>query len=117
MYARFYQKWNHRLYEEMLRKYQVGKHKKYGTLSKGNQIKFQMAFALAYEPEVIIMDEPTAGLDPVFRMDFVKWLQDMVAENGTRILISSHLHEELEKIADYIIRIEKGLCTCEEVLS
>lgn len=115
IYANYYPDWNHERFEELLKKYQVGIHAKYGTLSRGNQIKFQLAFTAAYMPKVIIMDEPTAGLDPVFRMDFVKWMQDLVAEYDTTILISSHIREELEKVTDYMIHVENGVCTCEEV--
>lgn len=116
IYSVFYPNWNHAVFEELLREYQVSKFTKYGALSKGNQIKFQLAFSMAYQPEVLILDEPMAGLDPVFRMDFVKFLQDIVARYETTIVISSHLREELEKITDYMILVENGTYICEEVL-
>lgn len=116
IYAKYYPNWNHQLFEDLLRRYEVSMYAKYGALSKGNQIKFQQAFATACMPKVIVMDEPTAGLDPVFRIDFMKWMQDLVAEYNTTILISSHIREELEQVADYMIRVESGVCTYEEVL-
>jgi len=116
IYSVFYSNWNHDIFEELLKKYQISKLTKYSALSKGNQIKFQLAFSMAYQPEVLILDEPMAGLDPVFRMDFVKFLQDIVAEYETTIVISSHLREELEKITDYMIVVDNGSYTCEEVL-
>ena len=100
----------------MLNQLNVSTKTKTGDLSKGNRIKFQMAFVYAYMPKLIIMDEPTGGLDPVFRLDFVKWMQNMVAEYGTTIILSTHLQEELEKITDYLIHVADGECTLEEVL-
>lgn len=116
IYAKYYPNWNHQLFEDLLRKYGVEIYTKYGDLSKGNQIKFQLAFTTACMPSVIVMDEPTAGLDPVFRIDFLKWMQELVAEYNTTILISSHIREELEQVVDYRIRVESGVCTYEEVL-
>lgn len=116
LYSVFYPNWNHCIFEELLKKYQISKLTKYGSLSKGNQIKFQLAFSMAYQPEVLILDEPMAGLDPVFRMDFLKFLQEIVAEYEITIVISSHLREELEKITDYVIVVDNGSHTCEEVL-
>lgn len=116
IYSVFYSNWNHGVFEELLKKYQISKLTKYSALSKGNQIKFQLAFSMAYQPEVLILDEPMAGLDPVFRMDFLKFLQEIVAEYEITIVISSHLREELEKITDYVIVVDNGSYTCEEVL-
>ena len=83
-------------------------------LSKGERVKFQLAFSTAYKPEVLLLDEPTAGLDPVFRDDFLKTLQELVADYETTILLATHLDEDLNKIADYIIDIENGCCIMRE---
>lgn len=115
-YSRFYKNWNHERYRDMLRRFKVPGTTKVGVLSKGNNIKFQLAFTSAFQPEVIILDEPMAVLDPAFRMEFVRWMQDMVAEYETTILISSHIHEELEKMADYMIHVDNGKCILEEVV-
>ena len=112
----FYPNWDSERYRKMLNQLNVSTKTKTGDLSKGNRIKFQMAFVYAYMPKLIIMDEPTGGLDPVFRLDFVKWMQNMVAEYGTTIILSTHLQEELEKITDYLIHVADGECTLEEVL-
>lgn len=99
-----------------MRRFKVPGTTKVGVLSKGNNIKFQLAFTSAFQPEVIILDEPMAVLDLAFRMEFVRWMQDMVAEYETTILISSHIHEELEKMADYMIHVDNGKCILEEVV-
>lgn len=116
-YRRFYKSWNHEIYRNMLKRFKVPETTKVGALSKGNYIKFQMAFASAFMPELILMDEPLAILDPAFRMEFVRWMQDMTAEYGTTMMISTHLHEELVKTADYVIHIDNGRCMLEEVVS
>lgn len=98
-----------------MKKFKVSDSTKVGALSKGNKIRFQVAFALAHAPEVLIMDEPTAGLDPVFRTEFYRMLQEIVAENNTTILISTHIQEEMERLADYIICVDSGRVTRKEV--
>ena len=65
------------------------------SFSTGEMIKYQFAFAAAYRPKVLLMDEPTANLDPVFRDDFLKLLQEFVAEYEMTILLATHLDEDL----------------------
>lgn len=76
-------------------------------LSKGTFIKFQLAFAAARNPKLYIMDEPAAGLDPVFRKDFLTQLRELTNQNAS-ILISSHNLKELDLIADYVTLIDNG---------
>ncbi len=71
-------------------------------------IKFQLAFALAHHPVLYLMDEPTAGLDPVFRKDFLKLLQEIVAKENASMMISTHITSDLDKFADYIAFLENG---------
>lgn len=78
-----------------------------GQFSKGMKRKFQISFAMAYEPAFLLMDEPTDGFDPVFRRDFRKILQDLL-ELGVGILMSTHILGDLEKIADYVVVLDKG---------
>ena len=108
MYAPFYAKWDSEVYSSMLKKMNISKSRILKTLSTGEMIKYQLAFAAAYKPQVLILDEPTANLDSVFRDDFLKLLQEFVAEYETTILLSTHLQEDLSKIADYIIEIHDG---------
>lgn len=75
--------------------------------SKGMKRKFQICFAMAYEPLFLLMDEPTDGFDPVFRRDFRKILQDLL-ELRVGILMSTHILGDLEKIADYLVVLDHG---------
>lgn len=114
-YSDFYNAWDKERYRKLLNTLNVPKTTGIGKLSKGERVKFQLAFCAAYNPEVMLLDEPTAGLDPVFRDDFLKTLQELVAEYETTILLATHLDEDLNKIADYIIDIDNGCCRMREV--
>lgn len=113
-YADFYNLWDRDIYRQMLDKLNVPLTTKLGKFSKGERVKFQLAFSAAYKPEVLLLDEPTAGLDPVFRDDFLKTLQELVADYETTILLATHLDEDLKTIADYIIDIDMGICNMRE---
>lgn len=79
-------------------------------------LKYQLAFAAAYRPQVLLLDEPTANLDPVFRDDFLKILQEFVAEYDMTILMATHLDEDISKIADYIMDVEDGRYSLSECI-
>ena len=113
-YSDFYHNWDSGIYRDMLKRLNVPLTTRLEKLSKGERVKFQLAFSTAYKPEVLLLDEPTAGLDPVFRDDFLKTLQELVADYETTILLATHLDEDLNKIADYIIDIENGCCIMRE---
>ena len=96
LYAPFYKNWNSDEYRKIL--------------------KNQLAFAAAYRPQVLLLDEPTANLDPVFRDDFLKILQEFVAEYDMTILMATHLDEDITKIADYIMDVEDGRYSLRECI-
>ena len=70
-------------------------------------MKFQLSFAMAHRPKFLLLDEPTAGFDPVFRKDFLNMLQDILNQD-VGILMSTHITSDLDKIADYIILLDNG---------
>ena len=86
------------------------------SFSTGEMIKYQFAFAAAYRPKVLLMDEPTANLDPVFRDDFLKLLQEFVAEYEMTILFATHLDDDLSRVADYVIDVKNGEYSMREML-
>ena len=110
----FYENWDKEIYRDVLKKMNISLSKNIGNLSKGERTKYQLAFSAAYKPELLVLDEPVAGLDPVFKKDFMKILQEFVAEFGTTILISDNIKENLGQIADYIITINNGECIWKE---
>lgn len=86
----------------------INPRKRVRSMSKGMQMKFQMAMAFAHNPKLLIMDEPSANLDEESRKRFRKKMLDFVNDGTRSVLISSHLMGDLENIADYILYLHKG---------
>src|SRR5206468_7404336 len=82
--------------------------RKVGKLSGGQQAQVALAVALARHPELLILDEPVASLDPLARHEFMAALMASVAEDGTSVVLSSHVVAELEKVCDYLIVLSGG---------
>jgi ABC-2 type transport system ATP-binding protein len=82
--------------------------RKVGRLSGGQQAQVALAVALARHPELLILDEPVASLDPLARHDFMAALMASVAEEGTSVVLSSHVVAELEKVCDHLIVLAAG---------
>jgi ABC-2 type transport system ATP-binding protein len=106
--AAFYPGWDHAWAEEMLRAFDLDEHRLFGKLSKGQKGKVMMLLALAQRPDLLILDEPTDGLDPVVRRDMLAALLDYVSEHGATVFISSHLVHELERMCDWIGVMDQG---------
>lgn len=103
-----YKNWSDEQFYDYVKKFELPLNKAIKTFSKGMQMKVSLAMALSHDAEFIMMDEPTAGLDPVFRRELLDILQDII-ENGKRTLFfSTHITSDLERIADYITFIQKG---------
>lgn len=95
-------------YLELLARFELGAEKQAGQLSKGENTKAQLAFALAHKPELLLLDEPTGGLDPVMRREFLYVLQSELMDERMSIIFSTHITEDLDKVADYVAMMEKG---------
>ncbi len=104
----FYDTWDAREFRRLLREYELSANKLYGDLSKGMKTKFQLAFALAHKPKLLVLDEPTGGLDPVFRQEFLSIIQSQVRDRMMSVIISTHLTADLDKVADYVMLLDKG---------
>lgn len=120
MFGCFYDQFDIEYFKELLRKYNLEEEKTPEQLSKGMKIKFQLAFVLANHPKLLLLDEPTGGLDPLFRQEFLNILQGLVEEENMGVIISTHITTDLDKIADYIMILDKGniisLTTKEELM-
>ncbi|MBQ8038751.1 MAG: ABC transporter ATP-binding protein [Lachnospiraceae bacterium] len=103
-----YDDWDEKKFYDYLKKLELHYDMVYGELSKGMETKFQLAFALAHSPRLLILDEPTGGLDPVFRKNFLKILQNVVNEEMLSVIISTHLTTDLDKVADYVMMLDEG---------
>ena len=82
--------------------------RKAGKLSGGQQAQLALTLALARRPQLLVLDEPLANLDPLARHDFMATVMATVAENGMSVVLSSHVLAELERVADYLILVSGG---------
>lgn len=107
-YGSYYKDFSLKEYEGYLERFELDKSKKFGKLSKGQKLKAQFAFALSHNAKLLILDEPTGNFDPRFRKEFFKVLKEYIADGTKSVILATHLTEDLDKMADYILYIEKG---------
>ena len=93
---------------DLQRLFSLPLNRKISSYSKGMKKLLSLYLAVSVNPELLILDEPTDGLDPIFRERFLSFLVDFVSEHGTTVLFSSHILSEVEKVADYAILINEG---------
>lgn len=103
-----YPDWDNTVYSQYLERFQLPFKKKIGQFSKGMKMKLQIACALSHNAELLIMDEPTTGLDPVVRDEILHIFMEYMQDGERSILLSSHITSDLEKIADNVALINKG---------
>ncbi|MCT1902605.1 ABC transporter ATP-binding protein [Oceanobacillus sojae] len=103
-----YKNWDDKTFYHYIKIFELPLNKAIKTFSKGMQMKASLAMALSHDAEFIMMDEPTAGLDPVFRRELLDILQDIMRDNRKTLFFSTHITSDLERIADYITFIQKG---------
>ncbi|MBQ4283147.1 MAG: ABC transporter ATP-binding protein [Lachnospira sp.] len=108
LYGPLYTHYEESAYLDWLKKFNVPADKKIKQLSKGMQIKFQLAFALSHKAKLFIFDEPTAGLDSDFRKEFLDICMELIEDGERSILFSTHITEDLDRVADYITFIQDG---------
>ncbi len=104
----FYPKWDEPYAAQLLEQFQLDPAQKIKTLSQGQQAKIGLLTALAYRPELLILDEPSSGLDPVVRRDILEAIIRTVSEEGRTVLFSSHLLDEVERVADHVVMLQHG---------
>ena len=107
-YGAYYKNFKLETLEMYMKRFGLDGDRKFKKLSKGEKLKFQFAFALSYEAKLLILDEPTANFDPSFRKEFFAVLKEYIADGTKSVILSTHLTEDLDKIADYILYIENG---------
>ena len=116
--AFFPDRWNSQLFDEMLEYFGLSKKKKIKSLSNGQRAQVSLALTMAPDPDVMIMDDPTLGLDVVIRRQFLEGMIHLIQKKGKTILFSSHILGDVERVADRIAVIEQGVlradCTLEE---
>ncbi|MBQ7776781.1 MAG: ABC transporter ATP-binding protein [Lachnospiraceae bacterium] len=107
-YGRFYKEYSEESFLGYLKRFGLEEKRLYRKLSKGEKLKFQFAFALAHNPKLLILDEPTGNFDPDFREKFFQVLKEFIADGTKSVVLATHLTEDLDRLADYILYLEKG---------
>jgi ABC-2 type transport system ATP-binding protein len=101
--AKLNPRWDATLAQARIDQLGLDRKQKAGKLSGGQRAQLALTLAVAKRPELLILDEPVASLDPLARRDFLRHLMESVAENNTSVILSSHLVSDLERVCDYLI--------------
>ena len=104
----FYPKWDPKYAEELREAFDLDTKAKVKSLSRGQRARAGLLVALAHRPDLLILDEPSSGLDPVVRRDILGAIIRTIAEDGRTVFFSSHLLDEVERVADYVAIIHQG---------
>ena len=104
----FYTAWDDAYAEELRQAFALDPAARIGTLSRGQKARAGLLIALAYRPELLVLDEPSSGLDPIVRRDILGAIMRTIADEGRTVLFSSHLLEEVEQVADHVTMISAG---------
>lgn len=103
-----YENWDQEKFFTYIKNFGIEKNKKVRELSRGMKIKLMFSIALSHKANLLILDEPTSGLDPSMRDELTDMLKEFVEDENNTVLFSTHITEDLDRIADYIIFIDEG---------
>jgi ABC-2 type transport system ATP-binding protein len=101
-------RWDDGLARDRIERLELSPKQKVGTLSGGQQAQVALTLALAKRPELLLLDEPVAALDPLARREFLGTLMEAVAEGGLTVLLSSHIIADLERVCDHLVVLSRG---------
>ena len=104
----FYPKWDTAYAEKLREQFGLDPTARLKTLSKGQQAKAGLLAAQAHRPELLLLDEPSSGLDPIVRRDILEAVIRTVADEGRTVFFSSHLLEEIERVSDHVAMLHQG---------
>jgi ABC-2 type transport system ATP-binding protein len=104
----FYPRWNNALVEQLLSNWELNPIDKIGKMSVGTRQKLAIILALAHEPDLLILDEPAASLDPSARREFLKTVLTIAAEGKRTVIFSTHITSDLERVADRVAILRRG---------
>lgn len=104
----WYPSWNQGLYERLVRLFEINPKQRFNKMSKGTRRKCEIILGIAHEPDMLILDEPSSGLDPFAWKQMIDEIKDYMNHGNRTVLLASHIVEEIKRLADYIVFIHKG---------
>ena len=112
----FYPNWDESYAQSLRQSFELDPHKQVKSLSKGQRARLGLVLALAHRAELLVLDEPSSGLDPLVRRDILRAIIKTIAQEGRTVLFSSHLLDEVERVADHVAIIDAGRIVQNETL-
>ncbi|RYD26492.1 MAG: ABC transporter ATP-binding protein [Verrucomicrobiaceae bacterium] len=109
-----YPKWDADLERSLRKQFALPGERKLGHLSRGQRMKAALIAALAYRPELLVLDEPFSGLDPLVRDEFINGLLETAGEEGLSLVVSSHDIAEVDRLADHVVLLNHGSVLLDE---
>lgn len=109
----YYPSWNRDLEERYIRDFEISLKARVGSLSPGQRQRLAILLAICFEPELLILDEPAAALDPLARAQFLDLLLQFIQNQDRTILISSHILSDVEKVIDHVLIMDRGRILCD----
>jgi ABC-2 type transport system ATP-binding protein len=103
-----YRRWNEKMFSGYLERFELPDRAKIKTYSKGMKMRLSLAVALSHEAELIVMDEPSSGLDPLIRRELLEVIGEELAKEHRTFLISTHITSDLDRIADHVVILDRG---------
>jgi ABC-2 type transport system ATP-binding protein len=112
----FFPRWDDKLARELLDMFELNGTQKIRTLSRGQRARTGLLIAVAHRPDLLLLDEPSSGLDPAARQDILAAVVRTVADEGRTVLLSSHLLHEVQRVADHVAMLHRGRLVLNEPL-
>jgi ABC-2 type transport system ATP-binding protein len=104
----FYPTWEEETFRRLVSEFELPPRRRVKALSRGMKVKLGLALALSHRAELLILDEPTTGLDPVFRRELLERLSGLLGDGRTSVLFSTQILSDLERIADFVVFLREG---------